>query len=81
MVAWEHQYEYSDLPITVSSVQFPGSSATLFGPSEGHDSIIVKTGAAAQWTSRISTYLGYQGQLARDNYNSNAITGGFSISF
>jgi len=80
-VAWEHEYLYSALPLTVSSVQFPGSSATLFGPSEGHDSAIVNTGAAIQWTPRISTYLGYQGQLSREHYSSNAITGGVSFTF
>src|SRR5262249_16456756 len=25
-VAWEHEYEYSSLPITVSSVEFPGQT-------------------------------------------------------
>lgn len=47
-VAWEHEYFYSDLPITVSSVDFPGQSATLYGPAEGHDSAIVNAGVAFQ---------------------------------
>ena len=79
-VAWEHEYLYSDLPITVSSAEFPGS-ATFSGPSEGHDNAIVNAGAACQFTPRLSTYLGYQGQLGRGNYNANAVTGGFSFSF
>ncbi|HWX19590.1 MAG TPA: autotransporter domain-containing protein [Candidatus Binatia bacterium] len=79
-VAWEHEYLYSALPLTVSSAEFPGSGK-FSGPSEGHDSVIVNTGAAIQWTRRISTYLGYQGQLARNHYNSNAITGGVSFTF
>jgi outer membrane autotransporter protein len=80
-VAWEHEYFYSALPVTVSSVEFPGQSATLFGPAEGHDSAIINAGAAFQLTPRLSTYLGYQGQLGRNHYNANAITGGFSFSF
>jgi outer membrane autotransporter protein len=79
-VAWEHEYLYSALGITVGSAQFPGS-ATFSGPSEGHDGAIVNAGAAFQFTSRFSAYLGYQGQLGRDHYNSNAVTGGFSFSF
>jgi outer membrane autotransporter protein len=79
-VAWEHEYLYSALPITVSSAEFPGS-ATFSGPSEGHDSAILNAGAAFQFSSRLSTYLGYQGQLGRGNYNANAVTGGFSFSF
>jgi outer membrane autotransporter protein len=79
-VAWEHEYLYSVLPITGGSAQFPGS-ATFSGPSEGHDSAIINVGGAFQLTPRFSTYLGYQGQLGRDHYNSNAVTGGFSFSF
>ena len=79
-VAWEHEYLYSVLPITVGSAQFPGS-ATFSGPSEGHDSAIVNAGAALQLTPRFSTYLGYQGQLGRGRYNANAVTGGVSFSF
>jgi hypothetical protein len=39
--AWEHEYLYSALPITVSSPDFPGTTATFSEPSEGHDSAIV----------------------------------------
>jgi outer membrane autotransporter protein len=80
-VAWEHEYFYSDLPITVNSADFPGQSATFFGPAEGHDSATINAGAAFKFTPRLATYLGYQGQLGRDHYNSNAITGGISFSF
>ena len=79
--AWEHEYEYSALPLTVSAPVFGGASATLFGPSEGHDSAIVTAGAGVQWTPRISTYVSYQGQLGRDRYDSNGVTGGVSLSF
>ncbi len=79
--AWEHEYLYSALPITVSSEQFPGASATFVGPNEGHDSAIINAGVGAQWDPRISIYVGYQGQLGRDHYNANAVTGGVSFSF
>jgi outer membrane lipase/esterase len=79
--AWEHEYKYSNLPITFSSVQFPGVSATTFGPHEGHDSAIINAGVGTQWTPRISTYVGYQGQLGRDNYDANGVTCTISFSF
>ena len=79
--AWEHEYEYSSLPITVSPVQFPGITATFSGPNEGRNSAIVNAGAGFQFTPQLSTYIGYQGQLGRENYNSNAVTGGFTFSF
>jgi outer membrane autotransporter protein len=79
--AWEHEYKYSALPISASSSLFGGATATFFGPSEGHDSAIINAGVGIQWTPRISTYVGYQGQLGRDRYDSNAVSGGVSFSF
>jgi outer membrane autotransporter protein len=79
--AWEHEYKYTRLPITFSSAVFPGVSATAFGPQEGHDSAIINAGVGTQWTPRISTYAGYQGQLGRDNYDANGVTGTISFSF
>ena len=79
--AWEHEYLYSALPITAGFVGVPGSTATFFGPNEGHDSAIVSTGISVQWTSGLTLYANYDGQLGRKNYNSNAVTGGVRIGF
>jgi autotransporter-associated beta strand protein len=79
--AWEHEYSYSALPITVSSPLFPGQTETIFGPSEGHDSAIINANFELQLTAKFSTFVGYQGQLGRDRYNANAVTGGISFSF
>jgi outer membrane autotransporter protein len=79
--AWEHEYKYSALPMTAGFAGIPGSSATFSGPSEGHDSAVVSAGVSVQLTAAISIYLNYDGQLARDNYDSNAVTGGVRISF
>ena len=80
LAAWEHEYFYSALPITVSTPLFPGD-IKLFGPDERRNSATINAGAAIQWTPQISTYIGYQGQLGRSNYTSNATTGGFSFAF
>ena len=79
--AWEHEYLYSALPITAGFVDVPGSTATFFGPSEGHDSAVVSAGVTVQWTPALATYISYDGQLGRGNYDSNAVTGGVRISF
>jgi outer membrane autotransporter protein len=78
---WEHEYKYSALPITAGFAAIPGPSATFSGPSEGHDSAVVSSGVSVQWTPSVATYVNYDGQLGRDNYDSNAVTGGFRISF
>ena len=46
-----------------------------------NDSAVVSAGISAQWTPAISTYINYDGQLGRENYDSNAVTGGVRISF
>jgi outer membrane autotransporter protein len=79
--AWEHEYKYSALPITAGFAGIPGPSATFFGPSEGHDSAVVSAGVSVQLTHAISTYVNYDGQLGRGNYDANAVTGGVRISF
>jgi hypothetical protein len=48
---------------------------------EGHDSAILNSGLGVQLTPRISTYIGYRGQLGRDPFYSNGVTGAFSFSF
>ena len=80
-LAWEHEYFYSALPITATAPTLDGATATFSGPNEGHDSLIINANIAVQWTPRIWTTIGYDGQVARDNYNSNAVTGTFSFSF
>jgi outer membrane autotransporter protein len=80
-VAWEHEYKYSALPVTAGFAGIPGASATFSGPSEGHDSAVVSAGVSVQLTPAISTSVNYDGQLGRDNYDSNAVTGGVRISF
>jgi outer membrane autotransporter protein len=79
--AWEHEYLYSALPITAGFANIPGPTATFTGPAEGHDSAIVSAGASVIWTPTLTTYLNYDGQLGRENYSSNAVTGGVRISF
>ena len=79
--AWEHEFKYSALPLTASFAEIPGPSATFVGPKEGQDSVILDAGFSVQWCRTISTYVSYNGQLGRNRYDSNAVTGGFRISF
>ena len=79
--AWEHEYLYSALPISASLVDIPGSPVTISGPSLGHDSALVSAGVSVQWTRSFSTYVSYDGQLGRDRYNSNGVSGGFRLTF
>ena len=79
--ACEHEYKESALPVTARLADVPGTPATFFSPSLGHDSAVVNAGVAVQWTPTISTYVSYDGQLGRDRYASNGVSGGIRINF
>jgi outer membrane autotransporter protein len=79
--AWEHEFKYSTLPITAGLAGIPGPSATFVGPKEGQDSVVVTAGISIQLCPNISAYVSYDGQLGRNRYDSNAVTGGVSFSF
>ena len=72
--SWQHEYLYSDLPITAQFDAGAASSFTVTGPSVGQDSAIVNAGINVQWTPTIGTYFGYNGQLGRSNYDSQGGT-------
>ena len=78
---WEHEFKYSNLPITVSAPVLNGATATLTGPNIGHDSLIINAGVGLQINPQLSIYIGYQGQQFRGDYEANAVTGTFSFSF
>jgi fibronectin-binding autotransporter adhesin len=67
--SWQHEFLYSALPITA---QFTGSGNrfTVTGPEEGQDSALINAGVNLQWTPKIGTYIGYNGQLGRSRYDS-----------
>jgi len=78
---WEHEFKYSALPITAGLAEFAGPDETFVGPVEGQDSAVLSAGVSVQWTSAISSYVGYDGQLGRGRYDSNAVTGGVRVSW
>jgi outer membrane autotransporter protein len=80
-LAWEHEFLYSNLPLTISAPALDGATTTVYGPNVGHDSMIIDASLSIHPTSRIWLTIGYDGQVARDHYNSNAVTGTFSFSF
>jgi predicted outer membrane repeat protein len=80
-LAWEHEYLYSSLPLSVTAPTLGGATATFHGPSIGHDSLMINAGVLWQVNPRIAITVSYDGQLARDHYYSNGVDGVFSWSF
>jgi outer membrane autotransporter protein len=79
--AWEHEYKYSAFPITAGFADFSVPAVTFYGSKQGQNSAVISAGASAQLTPALSVYVNYDGQLGREHYDSNAVTGGIAINF
>jgi outer membrane autotransporter protein len=80
-VAWQHEYGDTTYDLASGFANGAGGAFTTSGPRLGRDSVLVGAGFAVLFNDRCSTYLYYDGELGRENYESNAVTGGFRISF
>jgi T5SS/PEP-CTERM-associated repeat protein len=79
-LAWEHEYLYSNLPLTISAPAL-GATTTVYGPNVGHDSMLIDASLSIHPTSQIWLTIGYDGQVLRDHYLSNSVIGTLSFSF
>jgi outer membrane autotransporter protein len=80
-VAWQHEYSDTAYALDSGFANGAGNTFSVNGPRLGRDSVLVGAGFAIQCSERCSTYLYYDGELGRENYTSNAVTGGIRISF
>jgi YVTN family beta-propeller protein/autotransporter-associated beta strand protein len=80
-VAWQHEYGDQAYSIIAGFANGAGTSFTVTGPQIGRDSLLLDAGVSVLWSDRISTYVYYDGDLARTNYQSNSVTGGIRITF
>ena len=79
--AWQHEYGAAAYDISASFANGAGNAFTVNGPRIGRDSFLLGAGFAIQCSERCSTYLYYDGQLGRSNYDSHSITGGLRLAF
>jgi outer membrane autotransporter protein len=76
---WEHELLTSTPSIDAS---FPaGSPFNVQGSRIGRDGALVEVGISAQLTPRVGIFTYYTGELGRENYNAQSITGGLNFSF
>ncbi|MBV8276810.1 MAG: autotransporter domain-containing protein [Verrucomicrobia bacterium] len=80
-VAWQHEYGDSTYSIVANFANGAGNNFTVNGPPIGRDSLLIGAGVAVLWNDRISTYIYYDGELARTDYDSQSVTAGFRITF
>jgi len=78
---WQHEYSDATLGIDSSFANGAGPDFLVHGPATGRDSLLLSAGVAVQWSPRVSTYVYYDGELARANYQANSVSGGFRVEF
>lgn len=79
--AWMHESNDRSYPIDAHFASGAGDTFTVHGPKIGRDAALIDAGVAVQWTSRLSTYVYYDGVLGRTNYTNSSVSGGLRISF
>ena len=79
--AWHHTYGELAYPIGSQFASSAGALFTVHGPRIGRNSALASAGIAMHWGRRVSTYVYYDGQLIRDNYDSYNVSVGLRVSF
>jgi len=79
--SWQHEFLSSGFALDSSFTQGAGNLFDVQGPQIGRDSAIIDVGINVQWTTRFGTYLSYDGEFGRKNYQINSVSGGAKISF
>jgi len=80
-LAWDHDFARTSVPSVVSIVGLPSSTSTVYGPSLGHDALIVDGGISFQLTKKLSIGASYHGEMLRSNYRANAAVASVKLEF
>ena len=78
--AWQHEFSDSGFALD-SRLANGGSTFNVRGPEIGDDSVLVGAGVAVLWNERTSTYVYYDGEFGRSNYESSNVSGGVRLTF
>ncbi len=79
--AWQHEYGDAAYELHSSFANGVSETFTVTGPKLGPDSALLGAGFAIQCSERCSTYVYYDGEFGRTNYQSTSVTGGVRVAF
>lgn len=79
--AWQHEFGDTEYGIEAAFASGAGNNFTVDGSRLGRDSLLLGAGVAVQITDRTATYLYYDGQLARSEYQSHSVSGGVRVAY
>ena len=78
--AWQHEFGDSAYGIQ-SRISNGGAGFNVQGAEIGAESLLLGAGVAVLWNERTSTYVYYDGEIGRTNYQSNNVSGGVRLEF
>ena len=78
---WQHEYGKTEYAVISQLNNGAGTPFSATGPDVGHDSLLIGAGAAVLWSDRISTYIYYDGEIGRANYEAHAVSAGVRMTF
>ena len=79
--AWQHEYADGDYAFSARFAKRAGGTFNVNGPEKDRDSLLLGAGVAVLWNERTATYVYYDGEIGRSNYDSNNVSGGVRLSF
>ncbi|WP_166443092.1 autotransporter outer membrane beta-barrel domain-containing protein [Phragmitibacter flavus] len=80
-VAWQHEFGDRSQATDFRFASGAGNVVTVEGPEVGRDALLLGASVSVLWSDRFSTFVGYNTQLLRDNYESHNLTAGLAWSF
>jgi|GEM_PF-1825173 len=79
--AWQHEFGDRTQATDFRFASGAGSVVRVEGPEVGRDALLLGASLSVLWNDQFSTFIGYNTQLMRDNYESHNITAGLTWSF
>ena len=80
-LAWQHEYGTTEYAVVSAFASGAGIPFGVTGPDVGHDSLLIGAGAAVIWSDRLATYIYYDGEVGRANYEAHAVSAGVRVTF
>jgi outer membrane autotransporter protein len=80
-LSWQHEYLDRSRPIDAHFASGSDRSFRVEGPTFGRDSLVVNAAITFVHNDRWSTYVAYDGVLARDDYEAHTVSGGVRVNF
>jgi outer membrane autotransporter protein len=79
--AWQHEFGETQYAVASSFANGAGTGFSVTGPAVGHDSLLLGAGVAVLWSERLATYIYYDGEIGRANYESHNVSAGVRLTF